>query len=130
MVSHKGALYDDDSRNRGDESFSDKSQGSKTTNTSSLATAVSDSVNGEGMQLVAGRCRTRIQARKYNDRWVTCMGPPTYNCTGNKGKREKGAVGKPGFYVVLYNKGGNQKVDVLEDTLMSEKEARERAGCL
>jgi hypothetical protein len=47
MVSQKGALYDDDSRNRGDESFSDKSQGSKTTNAPSLATAVSDSANGE-----------------------------------------------------------------------------------
>jgi hypothetical protein len=55
MVSHKGALYDDDSLNRGDESFSDKSQGSKTANASSLATAVSDSANGEGIDLVAGR---------------------------------------------------------------------------
>jgi hypothetical protein len=59
MVSQKGALYDDYSRNRGDESFSDKSQGSRTTNVSSLATAVSDSANGEGMELVAGRCRER-----------------------------------------------------------------------
>jgi hypothetical protein len=47
MDSKKGALYDDDSRNRGDESFSDKSQGSKNTNAYSLATAVSDSANGE-----------------------------------------------------------------------------------
>jgi hypothetical protein len=54
MVSQKGALYDDDSRNRGDESFSDKYQGSKTTNASSLATAVSDSANGDGIELVAG----------------------------------------------------------------------------
>jgi hypothetical protein len=38
-------------------------------------------------------------------------------------------VEKPGFYVAVYNKGGNQKVGVLEDTIMSEKEARERAGC-
>jgi hypothetical protein len=35
---------------------------------------------------------------------------------------------KPGFYVPLYNKGGDHKVDILEDTIMSEKEARERAG--
>jgi hypothetical protein len=55
MVSQKGALYDDDSHNRGDESLSDKSQGSKTTNASSLSTAVYDSVNGEGMELVTGR---------------------------------------------------------------------------
>jgi hypothetical protein len=54
MVSQKGALYDDDSRNRVDECFSDKSQGSKTTNAASLATAVSDSTNGEGIELVAG----------------------------------------------------------------------------
>jgi hypothetical protein len=60
MVSQKGALYDDDSLNRGDKSFSDKSQGSKTTNASSLATPVSDSATGEGMELVAGRCRTMI----------------------------------------------------------------------
>jgi hypothetical protein len=46
MVSQKGALYDYDSRNRGDESFSDKYQGSKSTNAYSLATAVSDSDNG------------------------------------------------------------------------------------
>jgi hypothetical protein len=39
-------------------------------------------------------------------------------------------VGKPGFYVAVYNKGGNQKFGVLEDPLMSEKEARERAGRL
>jgi hypothetical protein len=42
MVSQKGAIYDDDSRNRGDEYSSDKSQGSETTNASSLATVVSD----------------------------------------------------------------------------------------
>jgi hypothetical protein len=54
MVSQKGALYDDDSRNRGVASSSDKSQGSKTTNVSSLAAAVSDSANGEGMEIVAG----------------------------------------------------------------------------
>jgi hypothetical protein len=43
MVSQKGALYDDDSRNRGDEYFRDRYQGYKTTNAFSLATAVSDS---------------------------------------------------------------------------------------
>jgi hypothetical protein len=57
MDYHRGALYDDDSRNQGDESFSDKSHGSKTTNSSSLDTAVSDSANAEGVELVAGRCR-------------------------------------------------------------------------
>jgi hypothetical protein len=130
MVSQKGALYDDDSCNRRDEYFSDKSRGSKTTNASSLSTAVSDSANGEGIELVAGRCRARTQARKYNDRWVICTGPRTCNRTGHKGKREKGAVGKPGFYIAVYNKGVKQKVGVLEDTLMSEKEAREQSGCL
>jgi hypothetical protein len=74
MVSQKGALYGVDSRNRGDESFSYNSQGSKTTNVTSLATAVSDSANGEGMELVAGRCRARTQARKYNNRWVILGG--------------------------------------------------------
>jgi hypothetical protein len=38
-------LYNDDSRNRGDESLSEKYHGSKTTNASSLTTAVSDSAN-------------------------------------------------------------------------------------
>jgi hypothetical protein len=130
MVSQKGALYDDDSRNRGDESFSDKFQGSKTTNAYSLATAVSDSANGEGIELVAGRCCARIQARKYNGHWVIFTGPRTCKRTGHKGKREKGAVGNPGFYVAVYNKGGKHKFGVLEDTLVSEKEARERAGRL
>jgi hypothetical protein len=64
MVSQKGALYDDDSRHRGDKSFSDKSQGYKTTNASSLATVVSDSANGEGIELVTGHCHARTQARK------------------------------------------------------------------
>jgi hypothetical protein len=91
-----------------------------------LATAVSDSANSEGMELVAGRCRARTQARKYNNRWVICTGPRTCKRTGHNGKRDKGSVVKPGFYVAVYNKGGNQKVSVLEDTLMSEKEARER----
>jgi hypothetical protein len=67
MVSQKGAVYDDDSRNQGDDSFSDRSEGSKTTNAFSLATAVSDSANGEGMELVAGCYRARTRARKYND---------------------------------------------------------------
>jgi hypothetical protein len=101
MVSQKGALYDDDSRNRGDESFSDKSQGSKTTNSSSLATAVSDSVNGEGIELVAGLCRACTQARKYNDRWVICTGPHTCKRTGYKGKRDTGSVGKLVFYIAV-----------------------------
>jgi hypothetical protein len=130
MVYQKGVLYDDDSRNREDESFSDKSQVYKTTNESSLATALSDSDNGEGMELVTGRCRAHTQARKYNDRWVIYMGARTCNRTGHKGKREKGAVVKPAFYVAVYNKGGNQKVSVLEDTIMSEKDAQERAGRL
>jgi hypothetical protein len=82
------------------------------------------------MEILAGRCRSRTQARKYNNHWVICMGARTCNRTGHKGKREKGAVGKSGFYVAVYNKGGNHKVDILEYTLMSEKEARERAGHL
>jgi hypothetical protein len=106
MVSQKGALYDDNSRNRGDESFSDKSQASKTTNASSLDTAVYDSANGEGIELVAGRCRVRTQARKYNDCWVICTGPRTCKRTGHNDKREKEAVGKQGFYVAVYTKWG------------------------
>jgi hypothetical protein len=39
-------------------------------------------------------------------------------------------VGKPGFYIAVYKKGGKQKVGFLEDTLTSEKEARERSGRL
>jgi hypothetical protein len=108
MISQKGALYDDDYCNRGDESFSDRSQGSKTTNASSVATAVSDSANGGG-ELVAGRCHARTQARKYNDLWVICTGPRTCKRRGHKGKREKGAVGEPGFYVAVYNKGVSRR---------------------
>jgi hypothetical protein len=77
------------------------------------------------MELVTGRCCSCTQARKYNDRWVICTGPRTCKRTGHNGKREKVAVRKPGFYVAVYTKRGNQKVGVLEDTLMSEKEARE-----
>jgi hypothetical protein len=130
MVSQKGALYDDDSRNRGDESFSDKYQEFKTTNPSFLATALSYSANCEGMDLVAGRCHARTQAQKYNDRWMICMGPRTCKRTGHTGKREKGAVVKPGLYVAVYNNGGKRKVCILEDTFMSEKEEPERAGRL
>jgi hypothetical protein len=54
--SQKGFLYDDDSRNREDESFSDKSHGSNTTNAYSLASAVSNSANVEGVKLVTGNC--------------------------------------------------------------------------
>jgi hypothetical protein len=36
MVAQKGALYDDDSHNTGDEYFSDKSQRYKTTNDNEL----------------------------------------------------------------------------------------------
>jgi hypothetical protein len=95
-----------------------------------LSTAVSDSDNGEGMDLATGCCRARNQAPKNNDRWVICPGTRTYKRTGHDGKIEKGAVGKPGFYVVMYKKGGTQKVSVLEDTVMSEKEAQEQAGRL
>jgi hypothetical protein len=130
MVFQKGALYNDDSCNRGDEYFSDRYQGSTTTNISSLATAVFDSANGEWVELVAGCCRACTQARTYDDRWLICTGPCTCKRTGHKGKRKKGAVGTPGFYVAVYNKGGNQKVGVLEDTLISEKEAQERVGRL
>jgi hypothetical protein len=74
MVSQKGDIYDDDSRNRGDGSFSDKSQGSKTTHASSLATVVYDCANGEGIELMAARCRALAQARKYNDIRLLCYG--------------------------------------------------------
>jgi hypothetical protein len=99
MDYQKDALYNDDSHNRGDESSSDKSQGSKTTNASSMATAVSDSANVEEVELVAGRCRDRYQARTYYNRWVICTGPRTCKRAGHKGKREKGFMEKPGFYM-------------------------------
>jgi hypothetical protein len=72
--------------------FPRKPQGSKTTSVSSLATVVSDSDNGEGMDLAAVRCRAHTQAQNYNDRWVIFMGTCTCKRTGHKGKREKGAL--------------------------------------
>jgi hypothetical protein len=60
MDYQKVSLYNGDSRNRGVESFSDTSQGSTTKNASSLATAVSDSANGEGVEVVAGRFRADL----------------------------------------------------------------------
>jgi hypothetical protein len=51
----------------GDEIFSDKSLGSKTTNLSCLATAVSDSANMHGVKLVVGHCHARSRARKYDN---------------------------------------------------------------
>jgi hypothetical protein len=66
-----------------------------------MATAVSDSTNGEGMELLAGRCRARTQAQKYDDRWVICTGPRTCKRKGHKGKIKKGAVGKPSFFVAV-----------------------------
>jgi hypothetical protein len=82
-------LYDNDSRNQGYEYFSHKYHGSKTNNASSLATEVSDSDKFEGVELVAGRCRARSQARKYDNRWVICNGPRTCNSAGHKENREK-----------------------------------------
>jgi hypothetical protein len=96
MDSQKGVLCNDDSRNQGDEPFSDKSHHSKTTYASSLATTVSDSANFEGMELVAGHCRARSRARTYDNRWVVCTGPHTCKRVGYKEKREKGVMGKPG----------------------------------
>jgi hypothetical protein len=88
MNFQKGApLYDDDSRNRGYESFSDKYHGSKTTNNYSLETAVSDSANVKGVGLVTGRCRAQSQARKYDNHWLICTGPCTCECTCHKEKR-------------------------------------------
>jgi hypothetical protein len=131
MVSHKGALYDDDSRNRGDKSFSDKSQGSKTTNASSLATAVSNSDNGEGIDLVAGLCHARTQARNYNDHWVICMGPVHASVQGIRAREREESHGETRLICCGVQQGwGKHKLGVMEDTLMSEKEARERAGCL
>jgi hypothetical protein len=53
------------------------------------------------MDLVAGRCHGRTQAQKYNGLWVICMGPHTCKHKGHMGKREKGVVEKPGFYVAV-----------------------------
>jgi hypothetical protein len=128
MDFQKGAaLYEEDSRNRCDESFSDKSHGSKTTNATSPTTAIYDAANTAGVELVAGRCCSRSKAWKYDNRWLICTGPITCKRMGHMEKREKGNLGKPVLYVAIYNKGGNHKFGVLEDTLMSEKEARERA---
>jgi hypothetical protein len=99
-------LCDDDSRNWGDESFSDKSHGSKTTNASSLVTAVSDSANLQGVEIVAGRCHARSRARKYDNRWLIFTWQRTCKRAGHKEKREKGVTGKPGFYGAVYNKIG------------------------
>jgi hypothetical protein len=106
MDSQKGALYNDDSRNQGDESFSDKYQVSNTNNASSLTTAVSDCTNVEGVELVAGRCRAQCWARKYDNRRVICTAPHSCKRAGHKDKKEKGVMGKPGFYAGVYNRGG------------------------
>jgi hypothetical protein len=57
--------------------FSDKCHGSNTNNASSLATAVSDSANVQGLELVAGQRRARSQARKCDNRWLICTGHHT-----------------------------------------------------
>jgi hypothetical protein len=111
MDFQKGVLlYSDDSRNQGDEYFSDKYHGSKTTRASSLETAVSRSANFERVELVVECCRARSRARKYDNHWVICTGPRRCKCTGHKEKREKVAMGEPGFYVVVYNMGGTRWV--------------------
>jgi hypothetical protein len=56
--------------------------------------------------------------------------PRVFKRTGHKGKREKGAVVKSRFFVAVYNKGGKEKVGVLEDTIISEKEVWKWAGSL
>jgi hypothetical protein len=49
---------------------------------------------------VACRYRARSRVRKYDNRWVICTGPHTCKrAGGGKGKREKGFMGKPGFYM-------------------------------
>jgi hypothetical protein len=89
MVSQKGAIYDDDSSNRGDAYFSDNSQGSKTTNASSLDTTVSGSANEEGIELVAGHCRAHNQARKYNECWAIHMGPEHSSVGGIRARERR-----------------------------------------
>jgi hypothetical protein len=86
--SQKGVLYDDDSRNRGGEYLSDKSHVSKTINASSLATAISESANFEGVELVAGRCCARSRTRNNDNRWVICTGLHICKCAG-RGTRRK-----------------------------------------
>jgi hypothetical protein len=109
MVSQKGALYDDDSLNRADEYFSDKSQGSKITNASS------DSANGEGIELGSSRSLPCPYSGAKVQRSLGYLhGAPYVQAYRTQGQeREKGALGKPGFYVAVYNKGGKQKVGVL-----------------
>jgi hypothetical protein len=82
--------------------------GSKTTNVSSLATAVSDSATFEGVELVEGGCHARSRACKYDNHWVICTGPRTCKRAGHKEKREMGVMGKPGFYDAVYTKGGTR----------------------
>jgi hypothetical protein len=124
----KGApLYDDDSRNRQDESFSDKFRGSKTTTASCLATAIPGSANVQGVELVAGRCRARTRARKYDNHWLICTGPRICKRSGHNEKRERELLGNLASMLRCLSRGGH-KVGVLEDTLTSEKVAWERAG--
>jgi hypothetical protein len=89
MDFQKGSpLYDDDSSNRGDKSFSDKSHRSNTTNASSLTTVISDSANLQGVELVAGLCRAQYRVSKYDKRWLICTGTHTCKRVGHKEKRE------------------------------------------
>jgi hypothetical protein len=57
-----------------------------------------------------GRCCARSRARMYDDRWVICNGPGTCKRAGHNEKRDKGVMGKPGFYVAVYNRGGTRLV--------------------
>jgi hypothetical protein len=127
MGFQKGAFFhDEDSRHRGDDSFSDTSGGSKTTNGSSLATTVSDSQSTQVVELVAGRCAVRTKTRKYDDRVVIYTGPHTCKKSVDKEKQVNGDIGKPAFYVPVFNKCGKQNIGVKEDTAMDETVARER----
>jgi hypothetical protein len=48
----------------------------------------------------------------------------------SQGQQREGSHGETGILFVVYNKGGEQNIGIVEDTVMSEKEAREQAGFL
>jgi hypothetical protein len=61
----------------------------------SLANAVFDSVNVQWVDLVTGRCCARSPARKYEHRWLICIGHCTRKCIAQNTKR---VAGKQGGY--------------------------------
>jgi hypothetical protein len=114
-------FHDEDYGRHGDDSFSDKSGGSKTTDGSSIATAVPENQNTQAVELVIGAALRAPRLISMVTRWWFAPDLTPARSLGTRRNESMVMLASLVFYVPVFSKGRNKNIGILEGTAVEER---------